>query len=65
MRVTEFWDRMRARFGPDYADSVARDQVIGALGDRSPYDALVAGEDPKAVWLAICEHYEIPVRDRH
>lgn len=65
MRLTEFWDRMRDRFGPLYADSVARDQVIRALGDRSAHDALVAGEDPKVVWLAVCEHFEIPVRDRH
>ncbi|HZT16377.1 MAG TPA: DUF3046 domain-containing protein [Gaiellaceae bacterium] len=65
MRVTEFWERMRDRFGPAYADSVARDQVIRALDDRTAYDALVAGEDPKIVWLAICEHFEVPVRERH
>ena len=65
VRVTEFWERMRTRFGPVYADSVARDQIIRALGDRTAYDALAAGEDPKAVWLAVCEHFEIPVRDRH
>lgn len=56
---------MRTRFGPLYADSVARDQVIRGLGNRTAYDALAAGEDPKAVWLAVCEHFEIPVRDRH
>ena len=63
--MTEFWDRMRDRFGPAYADSVARDQVIRALDDRTPYAALLAGEDPKIVWLAICEHFEVPVRERH
>ena len=63
--MTEFWDRMRDRFGSLYADSVARDQVIRALGDRTPHDALVAGEDPKVVWLAVCEHFEVPVRERH
>ena len=65
MRTTEFWARMRSRFGPQYADSVARDQVIRALGDRTAYDALAAGEEPKTVWLAICEHFEVPVRERH
>jgi hypothetical protein len=65
MRTTEFWERMRSRFGPVYADSVARDQVIRALGDRSAYDALAAGEEPKVVWLAVCEHFEVPVRERH
>lgn len=65
MRVTEFWERMQTRFGPAYADSVARDQIIRGLGDRTAQEALAAGEDPKAVWLAVCEHFEIPVGDRH
>jgi hypothetical protein len=63
--MTEFWDRMRTRFGPLYADSVARDQVIRGLGDRTAHEALAAGEDPKAVWLAVCEHFEVPVGERH
>jgi len=65
VRVTEFWERMQTRFGPAYADSVARDQIIRGLGDRTAQEALAAGEDPKAVWLAVCEHFEIPVGDRH
>ena len=56
---------MQTRFGPAYADSVARDQIIRGLGDRTAQEALAAGEDPKAVWLAVCEHFEIPVGDRH
>jgi hypothetical protein len=65
MRVTEFWDRMRDQFGPSYADAVARDQVIGSLGERSAIDALDAGIDPKQVWLAVCEHFELPLGMRH
>jgi hypothetical protein len=65
MRLTDFWARMAGRFGAAYADSVARDQVIGGLGDRTVYDALAAGEEPRDVWLAVCEHYEVPVKDRH
>jgi hypothetical protein len=65
MRQTEFWERMTARFGPAYAESVARDQVIGRLGNRTAHEALAAGEDVRAVWLAVCEHFEIPVRERH
>jgi hypothetical protein len=63
--MTEFWTRMEGRFGPVYAHSVARDQVIGRLGSRTPVEALEAGEDVRDVWLAVCEHFEIPVRDRH
>jgi hypothetical protein len=65
MRLTEFWDRMQTRFGATYADSVARDQVIGRLGDRTVYQALADGESAKDVWRAVCEHFEIPVPDRH
>ncbi|HWA67348.1 MAG TPA: DUF3046 domain-containing protein [Mycobacteriales bacterium] len=65
MRVTEFWDRMREQFGPAYADAVARDQVIRSLGERNAVDALDAGVDPKQVWLAVCEHFELPLAVRH
>ena len=65
MRVTEFWERMRGQFGPTYADAVARDQVITALGGRSALAALVDGDDPKHVWLAVCEHFEVPAGLRH
>jgi hypothetical protein len=65
MRLTDFWERMATRFGPAYAESVARDQVIGRLGNRTAHQALAEGEDVREVWLAVCEHFEIPVRDRH
>jgi hypothetical protein len=65
VRLTEFWWRMESHFGPVYAASVARDQIIGRLDSRSINDALAAGVDPKAVWLAVCEHFEIPVAQRH
>ena len=56
---------METRFGKSYADSVARDQVIGRLGNRTVHEALTAGESAKDVWRAVCEHFEIPVKDRH
>jgi len=65
VRLTEFWERMQTEFGPAYAASVARDQVIHSLGDRSVDAALEAGQDPKQVWLAVCEHFEIPAAQRH
>jgi hypothetical protein len=65
MRLTVFWERMNARFGAAYADSVARDLVIARLGGRTVVDALAAGEDPAVVWAAVCEAVEVPVRDRH
>jgi hypothetical protein len=55
---------MARRFGPAYADSVARDQVLAGLGGRTVHEALAAGEDAKDVWRAVCDAFEVPPRDR-
>ncbi len=64
MRLTEFWDRMRAHFGEAYAESVAKDQVLATLGDRTVNQALADGEDAKTVWRAVCETFDVPQRLR-
>ena len=64
MRLTDFWDRMGFVFGPAYADSVARDQVLSELGGRSVHDALGDGENVAWVWRRVCEHFDVPARDR-
>lgn len=64
MRLTEFWERMQAQFGAVYADAVARDQVLEALGSRTAEQALAAGQEPKEVWVALCDAFEVPSADR-
>jgi hypothetical protein len=64
VRLTTFWDRMREQFGADYADSVAADFVLAPLGSRTVNQALADGEDPKIVWRAVCEVFELPERLR-
>jgi len=64
VRLTVFWGRMADRFGPAYAESVARDITIGQLGGRTASEALAAGVPAKEVWLAVCEVFEIPAKDR-
>lgn len=64
MRMTDFWWRMERQFGSAYADSLARDQVIRQLGGRTVHEALEAGDEPAVVWRAVCEAFEVPVRDR-
>jgi hypothetical protein len=64
VRLTEFWDRMRAQFGDVYAESVAKDQVLAALGDRTVSQALADGEDAKTVWRAVAETFDVPERLR-
>jgi len=51
---------MRAQFGESYADSVAKDQVLAGLGDRTAAQALAEGTEPQLVWRAVCETFELP-----
>jgi hypothetical protein len=60
VRLTAFWERMRAQFGDAYADSVAKDYVLAALGSRTVSQALADGTDVKTVWRAVCETFSIP-----
>ena len=60
MRLTAFWERMRAQFGDSYAESVAKDHVLAALGGRTVSQALADGIDAKTVWRAVCETFSIP-----
>ena len=60
MRLTMFWERMRAFFGDTYADSVAKDHVIAGLGDRTVNKALADGEDAKVIWHAVCDTFNVP-----
>jgi hypothetical protein len=64
VRLTTFWDLMNAQFGETYAQSVAKDQVLAALGDRTVSQALADGEDPKVVWRAVCDTFDLPERLR-
>jgi hypothetical protein len=64
VRLQEFWTRLDRHFGPMRAQSVARDHVFAALGGRSAVDAIEAGLAPRKVWLAICEEYEVPAKER-
>jgi hypothetical protein len=64
VRLTVFWEKMRAQFGDVYADSVAKDYVLSALGGRTVNQALADGEDAKVVWRAVCDAFHIPDRKR-
>jgi len=55
---------MNDEFGAGYAGSLARDHVIGALGNRTALQALDDGEPPRAVWLALCDDMDVPESHR-
>lgn len=60
MKLTDFWERMDAVFGPDYARSWAHDHVLGALGSRTVLQAIDAGLDTSTIWRAVCEVSDVP-----
>lgn len=60
VRLTAFWDLMRAQFGETYAQSVAKDHVFASLGERTVERALADGEEAKVVWRAVCETFDVP-----
>jgi Protein of unknown function (DUF3046) len=62
--LSAFWTLMRDHFGPGYAESVAHDHVIAALGGRTVDQALAVGTDAKTVWRAVCEEFEVPAARR-
>ncbi len=64
VRLQDFWSRLREQFGPMRAESVARDHVFGSLGGRSAVEAIDAGLPVRRVWLAICEEFDVPRKER-
>jgi len=63
VRYSEFWELVDDVFGR-LGRTLARDQVVGALDDRTAVQALDAGEDPAAVWRALCDAMEVPTAQR-
>jgi hypothetical protein len=51
---------MEGEFGAVRAASLSRDHVFAELGGRTVEEALEAGTDPREVWLAVCEAYDVP-----
>jgi len=60
VRPAQFRSLMEDEFGPVRAASLARDHVFADLGGRTVEDALEAGVDPREVWRAVCETFDVP-----
>lgn len=59
MRLSDFWERMTAVFGADYAPSWARDTVLPELG-CTVHQAIDRGIETKEIWSAVCANAEVP-----
>lgn len=64
MRLSEFRRLMDDEFGSAYSQVLAGELVLPGLSGRTAAAALRDGENPKTVWLAICEIQDIPAERR-
>jgi hypothetical protein len=64
MRVSRFRTLVEEEFGGPYGRLLLRDHVLVALGGRTPEQALADGEEPRAVWVALCEDLDVPKAHR-
>ena len=62
--MSHFRELMEGEFGAVRAGSLARDHVFAQLGGRTVEQAIEAGYDPKQVWQAVCEVYDVPPERR-
>lgn len=60
VRLTYFRELMEGEFGAVRAASLSRDHVFARLGGRTVEQALEHGVEPREVWLAVCEEYDVP-----
>ncbi|MEK9810159.1 MAG: DUF3046 domain-containing protein [Candidatus Nanopelagicales bacterium] len=60
VRLTDFWERMDAVFGPAYAKSWARDYSLSPLDGRTVMEAIDAGLETREIWEAVCQVVEVP-----
>lgn len=64
MRHALYWELMYEEFGSVRAHSLHTDLALYTLGSITPEQALSRGEDPRAVWFAICEAMAVPAERR-
>lgn len=64
MRLSEFQRAVGEEFGEAYAGVLLRDHWLTGLSATAS-EALDRGVPPRAVWLALCEDFQIPESRRY
>ena len=64
MREREFWQLLDEVLGHTYGRSIAQDQRLVDLDDRTVIEALADGIEPRVVWNVLCDQMEIPDEQR-
>ncbi len=65
VRKSEFARAIVDEFGEGYGRVVTRDVVLPTLGNVSADEAIARGDEPRDVWLALCDVESVPVARRH
>lgn len=64
MRHSEFWTLVEEEFGPAHGRALVQDHVLRSLGYRTAGEALEAHEEPRTVWVALCDELDVPAERR-
>lgn len=59
MRLSDFWERMDALLGADYARSWAHDIVLPPLG-QTVNEAIESGVETQVIWRAVGTVLDVP-----
>lgn len=65
MRKSQFARAVVDEFGEGYGRVVTRDVVLAGLGNVTADEAIARGDEPRDVWMAICEIENVPPERRH
>ena len=60
MRITVFRRMMNDEFGEMRAATISADHVFATLGGVTVDGAIEAGIDPRMIWQAVCEEFDVP-----
>lgn len=64
MKRSEFDIAIADEFGDAYGRVLVNDLVLPGLGGRTARDAIRAGVDVRAVWIALCDETDVPISRR-
>jgi hypothetical protein len=63
--LSEFRLAVSDEFGEAYGRVLTNDLVLGDVGGQTAEQAIKAGVDPRAIWLALCDASDVPAERRY
>lgn len=64
VRLSEFDVLVVAEFGRARGDAIVADHVLQRLRGLTAAAALEAGDEPRDIWLALCQEFDVPAERR-